>query len=153
MPRRAATVACFTLASFAMLLAAAVPAASAKGRLTIGLGAGSPRAGQAFTVYVRTDWALAPDDWLRLIAVAPGRSWRDVVPAVFGSPATTRASLPRDGFEIKLTRADANRWRAVVRLPRTGRWRLVVPNGTHIGYMVPPPSSWMPWVVVRPRTS
>jgi hypothetical protein len=150
MPRSAATVALVTLAALAVLLTAAVPAASAKGRLTIGLGAGSPRAGQAFTVYVWTDWALAPDDWLRLIAVAPGRSWRDVVPAVYDGPTTARASLPRDGFEIKLTRADANRWRAVVRLPRAGRWRLVVPNGTHVGYMVPPPTAWMPWVVVRP---
>ena len=29
------------------------------------------------------------------------------------------------------------------------RWRLVVPNGTPAGFMVPPPDSWMPWVQVR----
>jgi hypothetical protein len=34
-------------------------------------------------------------------------------------------------------------------LPRPGRWRLVVPNGTHVGFMVPPPAAWMPWVKVH----
>ena len=127
-----------------------VPVASAKGRIVIGLGDSSPRAGQAFTVYVRTDYVVPSDDWLRLIAVAPGKSWFDVVGTVTGASSTARATIPRDGFEVKLRRADDTRWRAVVRLPRPGRWRLVVPNGTHVGFMLPPPAAWMPWVAVQP---
>ena len=30
-----------------------------------------------------------------------------------------------------------------------GRWRLIVPNETHLGFMVPPPTAWMPWVQVH----
>jgi hypothetical protein len=90
------------------------------------------------------------DDWLRLIAVAPGREWYDVVGTVTGDSSSARANIPRGGFEIKLVRMGARTWRAVVRLPRPGRWRLVVPNGTHVGFMVSPPPAWMPWVQVGP---
>ena len=126
-----------------------VPAASAKGRLTVSVANASPRAGEAFAVVVRTSWVVPPKDWLRLIAVAPGKGWYDVVGAVTGDSSLARASVPRDGFEIELARVAATRWRAVVRLPRAGRWRLVVPNGTHLGFMAPPPTAWMPWVTVR----
>lgn len=126
-----------------------VPAASAKGLIVVSLGNGKPRAGQAFTVYVRTDYVVPKDDWLRLIAVAPGKTWFDVVGKVTGDSSRARATIPRDGFEIKLRRTDSEHWRAVVKLPRPGRWRLVVPNGTHVGFMLPPPDSWMPWVQVR----
>jgi len=132
------------------LAAAVVPAASAKGRITVAFGDSSPRVGQAFTVYMRTGYVVPADDWLRLVAVAPGKSWYDVVGTVTGASSRARAAIPRDGFEVKLRRADATRWRAVVSFPRPGRWRLVVPNGTHVGFMVPPPASWMPWVTVRP---
>jgi len=132
------------------LAAALVPAASAKGRITVRLGDSTPRVGQAFTVDIRTDYVVPADDWLRLIAVAPGKSWYDVVGTVTGASSRATATTPRDGFEVKLRRAGPTRWRGVVSLPRPGRWRLVVPNGTHVGFMVPPPASWMPWVTVRP---
>jgi hypothetical protein len=131
------------------LAALAAPAALAKGRLTVTVGDSSPAVGQAFGVDVRTDFVVPPDDWLRLIAVAPGKDWYDVVGRVTGDSIKARASIPRDGFEIKLTRIGKLRWHAVVRLPRPGRWRLVVPNGTHVGFMVPPPQAWMPWVLVH----
>jgi hypothetical protein len=89
------------------------------------------------------------NDWLRLIAVAPGKRWYDVVGTVTGDSSQARANIPRDGFEIKLRRVAPRRWRAYVQLPRPGRWRLVVPNGTHVGFMIPPPASWMPWVDVH----
>ena len=133
------------LALAALVLA---PAAAAKGRLTVRVSDTTPAAGQQLPVDVRTGWVVAADDWLRLIAVAPGRTWVDVVPAVFGS-SSARASLPHDGFEITMKRIAPKHWRALVRLPRTGRWRLVVPNGTHVGYMLPPPAYWMPWVTVH----
>jgi hypothetical protein len=129
--------------------AVAAPAAFAKGRISVGLGDSTPRVGQPFTVYVRTGWVVPSSDWLRLIAVAPQKDWYDVVATVTGDSSLTHANIPHDGFEIKLVRVGRRNWRAVVRLPRPGRWRLVVPNGTHLGFMVPPPSAWMPWVQVH----
>jgi hypothetical protein len=127
----------------------AAPAALAKGSISVKLGDSTPRAGQAFTVYVRTGYVVPAGDWLRLIAVAPGKSWYDVVGTVTGDSSRAQADIPHDGFEIKLVRTGAKTWRAAVRLPRPGRWRLVVPNGTHLGFMVPPPPAWMPWVQVH----
>jgi hypothetical protein len=131
------------------LAAIAAPAASAKGRLSVTLGNATPRANQAFVVYVRTGYIVPSNDWLRLIAVAPGKGWYDVVGTVTGDSSRAHARIPHDGFDVKLVRTGTYTWRAVVRLPRVGRWRLVVPNGTHAGFMVPPPSAWMPWVRVH----
>jgi hypothetical protein len=131
------------------IAAIAAPAALAKGRISVRVGDASPQVGQPFTVYIRTGYVVPADDWLRLIAVAPGRDWYDVVGKVTGDSVLAKASIPRDGFGIELGRTGPYTWRAVVRLPRVGRWRLVVPNGTHLGFMVPPPSAWMPWVRVH----
>jgi hypothetical protein len=131
------------------IAAIAAPAALAKGRLSVALGDTTPRVGQPFTVYVRTDWIVPPNDWLRLIAVAPRKGWYDVVGTVTGASSRTHANIPHDGFEITLARVGPWNWRAVVRLSRPGRWRLVIPNGTHFGFMVPPPAAWMPWVQVH----
>ena len=109
----------------------------------------TPGVGQPFAVDVRTDYVVPANDWLRLIAVAPGKDWYEVVGTVTGDSSRAHASIPRDGFEIKLERIAPKRWRAAVRLPRPGRWRLVVPNGTHVGFMLPPPPAWMPWVGVH----
>jgi hypothetical protein len=131
------------------LAAIAAPAAFAKGRISITLSDSTPRVGEQFTVGVRTGWVVPANDWLRLIAVAPGRDWYQVVGTVTGDSSRTHANLPHDGFEIKLARVGPRNWRALVRLPRPGRWRLVIPNGTHLGFMVPPPTAWMPWVQVH----
>jgi hypothetical protein len=127
----------------------AAPSALAKGRIAVVLSDSTPRVGQAFSVTVRTDYVVPANDWLRLIAVAPRRGWYDVLGTVTGDSSLAHSKIYRDGFEIKLVRAGPRTWRAVVRLPRPGRWRLVVPNGTHVGFMVPPPASWMPWVQVH----
>lgn len=126
----------------------AAPAALAKGRVVVALGDRTPRVRESFAV-VRTGWAVPKDDWLRLIAVAPGKDWYDVVGSVTGDSSLAHADIPHDGFEIPLRRVGPKHWRAAVRLPRPGRWRLVVPNGTHSGFMVPPPAAWMPWVQVH----
>jgi hypothetical protein len=125
------------------------PAVLAKGRISVTLGDSTPRVGQPFTVSVRTDFVVPRGDWLRLIAVAPGKGWYDVVGTVTGDSSLAHANVPHDGFEIELARVGPRQWRAVARLPRAGRWRLVVPNGTHVGFMIPPPASWMPWVQVH----
>jgi len=116
---------------------------------TAALSDSTPRVGQQFTVRVRTGWVVPANDWLRLIAVAPGKDWYQVVGTVTGDSSRTHANLPHDGYEIKLVRVGPRDWRALVRLPRPGRWRLVIPSGTHLGFMVPPPTAWMPWVQVH----
>jgi hypothetical protein len=131
------------------IAAIAAPAAYAKSRTTVMIRERTPRVGQLFAVEVRTGYVVPPNEWLRLIAVAPGKGWYEVVGTVTGDSSLTHASIPRDGFEIKLKRTGPKSWRAAVRLPRPGRWRLVVPNGTHAGFMVPPPASWMPWIRVQ----
>jgi hypothetical protein len=138
------------LALCVVVAAVLAPAALAKGKLTVKVGNGAPLAGRPFAVYVHTSWVVPPNDWLRLIAVAPGKDWYDVVGRVTGDSSRARANLPHDGFEIKLVRTAPRAWRATVKLPRPGRWRLVVPNGTHYGFMVPPPAAWMPYVQVGP---
>ena len=132
------------------IAAIAAPAAFAKGHISVRLGDSTPRAGQPFTVYVHTGYVVPHNDWLRLIAVAPGKGWYDVVGTVTGDSSGADANIPHDGFEVKLVRTGPYTWRAVVALPRAGRWRLVVPNGTHAGFMMPPPAGWMPWVRVHP---
>jgi len=127
----------------------AAPAAFAKGRITVSVADRTPRVGQPFAVELHTGWVVPAYDWLRLIAVAPGNDWYDVVGTVTGDSSRAHANIPHDGFEITLKRTAPTRWRALVRLPRAGRWRLVVPNGTHAGFMVPPPAAWMPWVEVH----
>ena len=129
--------------------AIAAPSAFAKGRISVVVGDSTPGVGHAFPVVVQTGYVVPANDWLRLIAVAPGKGWYDVVGTVTGDSSLAHANIPHDGFAIKLVRVGARTWRALVRLPRPGRWRLVVPNGTHVGFMVPPPAAWMPWVRVH----
>ena len=139
-----------TFLALAVCVAAiAAPAALAKGRISVALGDSTPSVGQPFSVYVRTGWVVPPNDWLRLIAVAPGKDWYDVVGTVTGDSSIANANIPHDGFELKLVRVAPRTWRALVRLPRPGRWRLVLPNGTHVGFMIPPPTAWMPRVRVH----
>ena len=135
-----------------VLVAVVAPAASAKGRITVKISDKTPRVGESFSVELRTGWLVPENDWLRLIAVAPGKDWYQVVGTVTGDSSRTHARVPHDGFEIKVNRIAPRTWRASVRLPRAGRWRLVIPNGTHLGFMVPPPSEWMPWVGGAPVT-
>jgi hypothetical protein len=132
-----------------LVAAIAAPVAFAKGRITVALGDSTPKVGQPFTVYVHTGFVVPANDWLRLIAVAPGKDWYQVVGAVTGDASRAHADIPHDGFEVRLRRVAPRGWRAVVRLPRAGRWRIVLPNGTHRGFMVPPPADWMPWVQVH----
>jgi hypothetical protein len=128
------TLAWVSTVAFVLLI---VPTASAKFRISLAFGDSTPEVRQPFTVVIRTDVELEHD--LRLIAVAPGMGWYDVVGAVTGDSSIARATIPRDGFEIRLTRLASDRWRALVRLPRAGRWRLVVPNWAPVGFAIPPP--------------
>lgn len=113
------------------------PAASAKFRLWLTVGDSTPAVGQPVAVVLHSERNLDYD--LKLIAVAPGKSWYDVVGVVTGDSRIAKASIPRDGFGVPVRRIAPNRWRAVVRFRRPGRWRLVIPNGAPDGFMIPPP--------------
>jgi hypothetical protein len=131
-----------TAAVLALLVA---PAATAKFRISLALGDSTPAVRQSTTVVVRSAVDLEYD--LKLIAVAPGKSWYDVVGVVTGDSRIARANIPRDGFAVPLVRTAPNRWRGYVKFPRRGKWRLVVPNGAPVGFSIPPPV--MRPVVVR----
>ena len=122
-----------------------VPSAGAKFKMSLALGDSTPKVGQPVTVVLRAGVDL--DYNLKLIAVAPGRSWYDVVGKITGDSSRARASIPRDGFEVPVVRVAPNRWRALVKFPRAGKWRLLIPNGAPVGFMIPPPV--MRTVVVR----
>jgi hypothetical protein len=124
------------LAIVAVVLAVAPPAA-AKLRLGLRVGDSNPRVGQLVTVVLSSERRLGYD--LKLIAVAPGESWYDVVGTITGDSSRANARIPRDGFAVPVARVAGNRWRARVRFPRAGRWRLLIPNGAPEGFMIPPP--------------
>jgi hypothetical protein len=83
--------------------------------------------------------AIPLDFDLKLIAVAPGKSWYDVVGRVTGDSSLACAAIPHDGFAVHVVRTAPNRWRALVRFPRPGTWLLVIPNEAPEGFMIPPP--------------
>ncbi|MGZ8782609.1 MAG: hypothetical protein ACXWZB_03835 [Gaiellaceae bacterium] len=120
----------------AVVALAVAPVASAKMKIWLTLGDKTARSGQPFKVIIHTDRSVAYD--LPLMAVAPGRSSFDVWARLSGD-STAPARIPRDGFRVPVTRIAPNRWRAVIRFPRSGRWRLLIPNGAPIGYMNQPP--------------
>ena len=121
----------------AVLALCVAPAATAKFRLSLALGDSSPKVSQPITVVLRAGIDLDYD--LELIAVAPGKSWYDVIGVVTGDSVLAKASIPRDGFAIPVVRVAPNRWRAFVTFPRAGRWRLIVPNWGPKGFAIPPP--------------
>jgi hypothetical protein len=125
------------LVGVAVLALCLAPVASAKFRMWLTVGDGTPRIGQSITVVLHAERDLDYD--LKLIAVAPGKSLRDVVGRVTGDSSRARASIPRDGFSVPVARIAPNRWRAIVKFPRPGRWRLIIPNGAPVGFTIPPP--------------
>lgn len=132
-----------TVAAVALLCL--VPAADAKFKLSLAVGDSSPKVGQPVTVVLRAGVDLDYD--LNLIALAPGKSCYDVVGKITGDSSRPKASIPRDGFEVPVVRVAPNRWRALVKFPRAGKWRLLIPNAAPTGCMIPPPV--MRTVVVR----
>ena len=116
---------------------AAAPVATAKFRMWLTMGDWTPAVNQPVRIVLHSERRLGYD--LKLIAVAPGKSWFDVVGTVTGDSRLARANIPRDGFAVPVVRIAGNRWRAAVKFPRPGRWRLVIPNGAPVGFMIPPP--------------
>jgi hypothetical protein len=104
---------------------AVVPAAEAKGRLRMVLSDGHPTVGQPVDVKVHMNPVVPRDRSLRLVAIPPGVG-------LYG------ALVDEPRYAVPLRR-EGRGWRATVRFPRPGRWRLVVPNWGAPGYAIPPP--------------
>jgi hypothetical protein len=108
--------------------------------MSLTIGDKTPAVGEAVTVVMRYEQVIPRTETVRVIVVAPGRGWYDVVGVVTGASGIAQAEIPRDGFAVTLTRMAPHRWRAIVRFPRPGRWLLVVPNwGSAPGFAIPPP--------------
>ncbi len=110
-------------------------AAAAKFQISVAASDTTPRVGQPVMLTVRSGARL--DYNLRLIAVAPGRDIFCVVATITGDTGRCDPNVARNGFEVRLTRVAPDRWRGTARFRRTGRWRVVVPNGAPVGVMLP----------------
>jgi hypothetical protein len=123
------------LTTLAAVVAAALvltPAAEAKFSISLTVEPYSPMAGDPVRVTMRTGIVLPKKHGMRLNAVGP---WR--------------TELGQGFFEARLIRIGSRAFRATVRFPYAGRWRLIVPNWGAPGSAYPPPVDRP--VRVRPR--
>jgi hypothetical protein len=135
-------------AAFALAVCG-VPSADAKLGLRLSLSTDTPRVRHAVRVVVRTAELPGADCRMRLLAVAPGESAFEALDAfvsggysVNGPQGSTFHALrptPRMGFMRALSRERPTAWRATIRFPKAGRWRLIVPNWCGPGYVYPSP--------------
>ena len=101
------------------------PAAQAKFTIRMTLSDPTPALGQAVDVKIHTNPVLEDRFSIRLVAIPPGVG-------LYG------ALSDEDRYAVRIRR-EGRGWRATVRFPRPGRWRLVVPNWGVQGYAIPPP--------------
>ena len=135
-------------AAFVLMLWIA-PGASAKFGMVLSLSADRPVVRESLRVLVRADEKQGSDCRMRLLAVAPGVGRQRALDAfiiggysVNGPQGNTFHALRPTrnmGFLRTLTRVDPKTWRATIRFPKAGRWRLVVPNWCAPGYAGTPP--------------
>ena len=97
-------------------------AAEAKFRISLTVEPAQLWAKRPARVIVRTGIVLPKDHGLQLHVVGPGRAGYDT--AI---------------FYFRLRRVGPKAFRATVRFPRGGRWRLIVPNWIAEGSAFPPP--------------
>lgn len=124
------------LASAALVALVLVPGATAKMRLQLGLSPSQPQVGAVVEVRLTTERSVPAATWMRLAVVAPGAALMDVVAAVAGQRPAYPLTL-QDSFGVRLTRSGNRSWRAEIRFPRPGTWRVVLPN-VGPGYTMPP---------------
>ena len=123
------------LTTLAAVVAAALvltPVAEAKFSISLTVDPYSPVAGNQVRVTMRTGIVLPKKHGMRLNAVG---LWRK--------------ELGQGFFDARLIRIGPRAFRAVVRFPYAGRWRLIVPNWGAPGSAYPPPVDRP--VKVRPR--
>jgi hypothetical protein len=122
--------------TLAVLAAAALVVTSgveAKFDISLTVEPSRPIAGDPTRVIMRTEVVLPRKHGMRLNAVGP---WRDELGQAF--------------FEPRLVRIGPRAFRAKIRFPYAGRWRLIVPNWGAPGSAYPAPVDRV--VRVRPRT-
>ena len=125
-------------AAAVVALALGIPAsASGKFKIWLSLSQQEPRSRVAVRATIRTDTPQRADCRMRLLAVAPGVDVYEALDAFVLSHRTRPAALL--GFLVPIARIGPKAWRATLRFPRAGRWRLVVPNWCAGGYALPPP--------------
>jgi hypothetical protein len=86
---------------------------------------------------------------MKLLAVAPGVSKFRALDAFISGGVSIQGPngyyvrkmrpTPRMGFVAAMSRTGARSWRAKIRFPRAGPWRVLVPNECAPGYMFPTP--------------
>ena len=118
-----------------------VPAASAKFKVSLSLSHPAPRLGVTVTAVIRADSRQGADCSMRLYAVAPGIDIYEALDAFTSVAVDLHRTRPpsRLGFIIATRRTGAAVWKATIRFPRAGHWKLVVPNWCAGGYALPPP--------------
>jgi hypothetical protein len=121
----------FALVLVALAASVSATPAEAKFRISLTVEPAQPWMKQPARVVVRTGITLPQNHGLRLHVVGPGRARYDT--AV---------------FYFRLRRVGPRAFKATVRFPRGGRWRLIVPNWGAPGSAYPPPIDHA--VTVRP---
>jgi hypothetical protein len=116
-------------------VAVAAPVVLAKGVITLKLSDGTPAVGQQVRATITTGYRVPENDYLRLVVVAPGAEMYRVLSRVLNGKPLPRSS----GWEVRMSRVGDRRFTGTVRFSKSGRWLVVVPNGTKYGYMLPPP--------------
>lgn len=109
-----------SLAVAAGLLSA--PSAEAKFSISLAVDPAHLWAKKLARVTIRTGIVLPREHGLRLQAVGPGI-----------------VRYETTFFDVRLRRTGPKTYKATVRFPRGGRWRLIVPNWGAPGSAVPPP--------------
>ena len=127
-----------------------VGGAGAKLRMSLFLSVSHPRVRQPVAVALRTEERADAGCRMRLLAVAPGVDPSRAIEAFVGGGVSVQGPngysfhrmrpTPRLGFEPRLIRTGARTWRGTLRFPRSGLWRLVVPNECAPGWMYPWPA-------------
>jgi hypothetical protein len=132
-----------------LLVLCLASAASAKLRMSLSLSPSSPRAHEPVHVLVRAEESPGGACSIHVVAVAPGASVSRAVDGYVGGQSVQGPNgysvhrmrlTPRLGFSARTQRAGAMSWRATLRFPRKGRWRLVIPNECAPGWMYPWPA-------------
>jgi hypothetical protein len=125
-----------SLATLATVVAAAAlvlaPTAEAKFSISLTVEPSRPIAGDPVRLTMRTGIVLPKQHGMRLNAVGP---WRE--------------ELGQSFLDVRLIRIGPRAFKAKVRFPHAGRWRLIVPNWGAPGSAHPPPVDRP--VMVRPR--
>jgi hypothetical protein len=111
-----------TLAALAAATLLLTPSAEAKFDISLTVEPSRPIAGEPVRVTMRTGVVLPKKHGMRLNAVGP---WRDEFGQGF--------------FDVRLLRIGPQTFRAKIRFPYAGRWRLIVPNWGAPGSAWPAP--------------